>query len=178
MCMCLCVYVCMYVCAHVCVCMCVHPSKNALARSSKKRSFFLHSCKMQDLLSSCGTLQESCRNLGQDSCKIPQDLSRSCKISQDLAWMQEKWPFLGKILQERFTATCVYVCVYVCGVCPCHVCMRVCVYVYMCVHACVYVCLCKYIDFIYIYIVYVSIIDFIYIKSIYTYIHILVHTYT
>ena len=159
--MCIHVYVCMYVCGYVCVCvyvcmcvcvcMCVHPSKNALTRSSKKRSFFLHSCKMQDLVSSCGILQESCRNLGQDSCKIPQDLARSHKISQDLAWMQEKGSFLGRSCKSVFTGTCVCVCVCVCVVCV-HVCMRVCVYVYMCIYAFVYVCLCKYIEILYVYI--------------------------
>ena len=30
-------------------------------------------------MGSCGILQESCRNFMQDSCKIPQDLARSCR---------------------------------------------------------------------------------------------------
>ena len=57
------------------------PSKNSLARSCKKKSFFL--AHLQDLARSCGILQESCRNFVQDSCKIPCTGSR--KIPQDLA---------------------------------------------------------------------------------------------
>ena len=51
-------------------------SKNALARSSKKRSFSL--AFLQDLVRPCGTLQESCRNLV--FCKI---LAQSHKILQE-----------------------------------------------------------------------------------------------
>ena len=76
------------------------PSKNALARSYKKRSFFLaplqdlaRSCTiLQDLAGSCGILwdfagilQDSCTNFLQDSCKILQDPTRSRSIVQDLA---------------------------------------------------------------------------------------------
>ena len=68
------------------------PSINALARSSKKRSFFL--AFLQDLARSCGILQESC-------CKIP---AKSHEISQDLAVMQEKVPFLGRSCKNVFTA--------------------------------------------------------------------------
>ena len=70
------------------------PSKNALARSCKKRSFFL--APLQDLAGSCGILRDLvgfCRNLAgflhkiparflQNSCKIPQDPAGSCKILQ------------------------------------------------------------------------------------------------
>ena len=66
------------------------PSKNALARSCKKRSFFL--APLQELARSCGILrdfagilQDSCTKFLQDSCKILQDPTRPCRILQDLA---------------------------------------------------------------------------------------------
>ena len=100
----------------------MHPSKNALARSCKKRSFFLaplqdlaRSCKiLWDLAGSCGILQESCRNLARNSCKnparflqnptisrkIPQDLAGSCKILQGC---KKKGPFLARSCKSVFT---------------------------------------------------------------------------
>ena len=88
------------------------PSKNALARSCKKRSFFL--APLQDLAGSCGILQESCRILARNSCKnparflqnpsrsrkIPQDLARSCKILQGC---KKKGPFLARSCKSVFT---------------------------------------------------------------------------
>ena len=74
-----------------------HPSKNALARSCKKRSFFLaplqdlaKSCKiLRDLVGFCrnlaGFLQGFCARILQDSCKIPQDPAGSLRILQYLA---------------------------------------------------------------------------------------------
>ena len=67
------------------------PSKSALARSSKKRSFFLAS--QQDHARSCKILWNLvgfCRNLVQYSCKI-------------LARMQEKGPFLWRFCKSIFT---------------------------------------------------------------------------
>ena len=65
----------------------IPPSKNALARSCKKRFFFLVS--LQDLARSCGILrdfagilQEFCARFLQNPAryhKIPQDLARSCR---------------------------------------------------------------------------------------------------
>ena len=97
-------------------------TKNALARSCKKRSFFLaplqdlaRSCKiLWDLAGSCGILQESCRILARNSCKIParflqnptrsrkilQDLARSCKILQEC---KKKGPFLARSCKSVFT---------------------------------------------------------------------------
>ena len=78
------------------------PSKNTLAKSYKKVLFSCipaRSCKiLQDLVGSCGILQESCRNFVQDSCKshkILQDLARSCRDAR-------KKDFSCKILQEHF----------------------------------------------------------------------------
>ena len=91
----------------------IPPSKNALARSCKKRSFFLHLCKiLQDLARSCGILwdfagilQDCCTKFLQDSCKFPQDPARSHRILQDLVRScrgARKKDFSCKILQERF----------------------------------------------------------------------------
>ena len=88
------------------------PSKNALARSCKKRSFFL--APLQDPAGSCGILQEFCRNLAgflheiparflqnpTRSRKIPQDLARSCKILQGC---KKKGPFLARSCKSVFT---------------------------------------------------------------------------
>ena len=75
----------------------IHPSRNALAGSCKKRSFFLaplqdlaRYCKiLRDPAGSCGILQESCRILAQNPCKNParflQNPTRSCRILQDFA---------------------------------------------------------------------------------------------
>ena len=69
----------------------------------------LFSCipaRSQDLAGSCGILQESCRNIVQDSCKIP---AKSLKILQDptrshkIAGMQEVGPFLGRSCKSVFT---------------------------------------------------------------------------
>ena len=86
------------------------PSKYALARSCKKRSFFL--ATLQDLARSCRILRDLarfCRNLAAISCKIPakshkipQDPAGSCKILQALAGVQEKRTLSCKILRERF----------------------------------------------------------------------------
>ena len=71
-----------------------------LARSCKKRSFFLHPCKiLRDLAGFC-------RNLAGFLHKIParflQNPARSRRILQDLVGVQEKKTFSCKILQERF----------------------------------------------------------------------------
>ena len=50
-------------------------SKNALARSCKKRSFFLAPCR-----NLAGFLQEICARILQDSCKIPQDPAKSRRM--------------------------------------------------------------------------------------------------
>ena len=78
-------------------------SANCSCRILQKRSFFLAS--LQDLPRSCKILRDLmgfCRNLAQNSfkipakpCKIPQDLTGSCKDAR-------KGIFSCKILQEHF----------------------------------------------------------------------------
>ena len=81
--------------AYIPVMLCKYiPSKNALARSFKKRSFFL--VFLQDLVGYCKNLAGI---LLQDSCKIPQDLERSCRNARKKTF----W----KILQERFYCVCI-----------------------------------------------------------------------
>ena len=91
-----------------------NPSKDALARSSKKMSFFLAFRKiLWDLVNSWGILRNLvgfCRNPAGIFHNIParvlQNPTRSCKIfckiSKDLAAMQEKRTFSWKTLQEHF----------------------------------------------------------------------------
>ena len=76
------------------------PSKNTLAKSCKKRSFFLHPCKiLQDLARSCrilrnlvrfcrnraGILQEFRARILQDSCKSCRGARKKDLFLQDLA---------------------------------------------------------------------------------------------
>ena len=91
------------------------PVKTLLQDLARKGPFFLHPCKiLQDSVGSCGVLQESCRILARNSCKIParflqnptrsrkiqQDLARSCKIMQGC---KKKGPFLARSCKSVFT---------------------------------------------------------------------------
>ena len=59
----------------------INPVKTVLQDLARKGPFFLHPCKiLRNLAISCGILQDSCTKFLQDSCKIPQDLARYCKI--------------------------------------------------------------------------------------------------
>ena len=72
------------------------PSKNALAKSCKKRSFFLHSSKiLKDLAGSCEILQESC-------CKIlarfRQNNTRSCRNARKKDLFLQDLATVGSII--------------------------------------------------------------------------------
>ena len=98
-------WICSYVHACTCIYSYVHmyvwqllkqPSKNALARSYKKRYFFLHSCKiLLDLAGFCGNLAGILCKIPAKSCQIMQDLARSCRDGR-------KRTFSCKILEECF----------------------------------------------------------------------------
>ena len=80
------------------------PSKNALARSYEKRSFFLHPCKiLQDPAGSCKIMQDFAGILHESCTKFLQNPARSHRILQDLAGMQEKGPFLVRSCKNVFT---------------------------------------------------------------------------
>ena len=76
-----------------------------------EKVFFLAS--LQDLARSCRILRDLaglCRNLTQNSCKIPAKSCKilHCKILQNLAGMQEKRSFLIRSCKSVFTG-CLYV---------------------------------------------------------------------
>ena len=77
------------------------PVKTPLQDLARKGSFFLHPCKiLQDPVGSCGILRDFVGILQEFCARFLQNPTRSHRILQDLAGMQEKRTFSYKILQE------------------------------------------------------------------------------